>query len=144
MINFSLNAQICRSLKQVFSFVTTPENDFHWQYGTLASARIPQGVHDTRTFFRSFGHLMGRRNLSTFEVTEYEPNKKYGFKSLSGPLDSKTTYTFETAAGCTKSDISVQVNEINFVEVEEGILEKGMKEELQENLGMLKDLLEDR
>ena len=88
-----MNAQICRSLKRVFSFVTTPENDFHWQFGTLASARIPKGIPDTRTFFRSIGHLVGRRNLSTFEVTEFEPNKKYGFKYLSGLLDLQTTYT---------------------------------------------------
>ena len=144
MINFNISTQICRSLNQVFSFVTAPENDFQWQYGTFASARISQGIIDTGTFFRSIGHLMGRRNLSIFEVTEFERNKKYGFKSISGPLDSETTYTFEIANGCTKIDISVQVNVINFVQVEEGILEKGMKEQLQENLGMLKDLLEDR
>lgn len=40
---------------------------------------------------------MRRRNLGTFEMTEFEPNKKYGFKSLSGPLDSQTSYTFEQA-----------------------------------------------
>ena len=144
MIDFRLNTEICRSPNQVFNFVTAPENDFQWQYGTLASARIPQSIPDARTFFRSIGHLMGRRNLSTFEVIEFKRNKKYGFKSLSGPLDLQTTYTFEQADCGTKIGISVQANVIDFVQVEEGILEKGMKEQLQENLGMLKDLLEDR
>jgi len=144
MINFNMSTQICRSLKQVFSFVTAPENDFQWQYGTFESARISQGIIDTGTFFRSIGHLMGRRNLSTFEVTEFEPNKKYGFKSLSGPLDSQTTYTFEQADCGTKIDISIQANVLNFVPMEKGILEKRMKEQLKENLGKLKDLLEAR
>ena len=144
MIDFSLNTQICRSPKQVFSFVIAPENDFQWQSGTFAAARIPQGIIETGTFFRSIGHLMGRRNLSTFEVIEFEPNKKYGFKSLSGPLDLQATYTFEQEDCGTKINISVQANVIDFVAVEEGILENRMKEQLEQNLGMLKDLLEEQ
>ena len=144
MINFNMSTQIYRSVKQVFSFVTAPENDLHWQYGTFASARISQGIIDTGIFFRTIGHLMGRRNLSTFEVTEFEPNKKYGFKSISGPLDSRTTYTFERADGGTKINISIQANSRDFVPMEEGILEETMKEHLKENLGKLKDLLEAR
>ena len=139
-----MSTQICRSLKQVFSFVTAPENDFQWQYGTFESARISQGIIDTGTFFRSIGHLMGRRNLSTFEVTEYEPNKKYGFKSLSGPLDSETAYALEMADGGTKITISTQANVVDFFQVDERILEIRMKEQLKENLGKLKDLLEAR
>ena len=135
---------IHRPVAQVFDFVSTPENDFQWQYGTLAAARISEGVVKRGTSFRSIGHLMGRRNLSTFEVTEFEPNKKYGFKSLSGPLDSQTTYTFEQADCGTKIDISIQANVLNFVPMEKGILEKRMKEQLKENLGKLKDLLEAR
>ena len=40
MISFDLNTHIYRPLKQVFAFVATPENDFQWQYGTLASTQI--------------------------------------------------------------------------------------------------------
>ena len=144
MINFSMNTRIHRSLEQVFRFVTTPENDFQWQYGTFASARIPRDIPDTRTFFRSIGHLMGRRNLSTFEVTEYEPNMKYGFKSISGPLDSETAYVFEIADGGTKITVSTQASVLHFFQVDEGILEKRMKKQLKENLETLKDLLEER
>lgn len=142
MMNFSMSTQISRSLKRVFSVVTAPENDLHWQYGTFASARISQGNSDTGTFFRSIGHLMGRRSLSTFQVTEFEPNRKYGFKSLSGPLDLQTIYSFERADGGTKINISIQANVRDFAPVEQGTLEKRMEEELKENLGKLKAVLE--
>jgi uncharacterized membrane protein len=85
---------------------------------------------------------MGRRIESTFEVTEYEPNKKYGFKSLSGPLHSQTSYTFELANGSTKINISTQANVVNFFQMDERILEKKIKKQLKENLTLLKDLLE--
>jgi hypothetical protein len=142
MINLNISTLIYRPIHQVFDFVSKPENDFQWQYGTLASASLSDGINNIGTFFRSVGHLMGHRVLSTFEVTEYEPNKKYGFKSLSGPLQSYTEYTFEIANSSTKINISTQANVVNFFQVAEGILEKKMKKQIKENLAMLKGLLE--
>ena len=143
MINLNSSAVICQPIGQVFDFVSTPENDVGWQYGTLAASKLSEGIPSKGTFFRSIGHWMGRRNLSTFEVTEYNPDQKYGFKSLSGPLSSKTSYSLGmTDNGCTKIEISIQADVINFFHMDEGILEKKMKEQLKENLAMLKDLLE--
>ncbi len=85
---------------------------------------------------------MGRRVESTFEVTEYEPNSKYGFRSLSGPLQSYTSYTFEITQGCTQIGLSTQVTLVNSLQLDEGALEKKLKKQLREDLAMLKDLLE--
>jgi hypothetical protein len=142
MINLNMGTMIYRPISQIFDFMSTPENDFQWQYGTLASARISEGVSTIGTSFRSIGHLMGHRVQSTFEVTEYEQNKKFSFKSLSGPLQSHTSYTFEIDKGSTQINIAIQVNVINFFQVNQGVLEKKMKKQLKENLAMLKDLLE--
>jgi hypothetical protein len=85
---------------------------------------------------------MGHRIEGTFEVTEYEPNKKYGFKSLSGPLHSQTLYTFELVGGGTKVNISTQAVAANVFQSDEGILGKKLKKQLKENLELLKDILE--
>lgn len=142
MINLTLNTKIYRPIKQVFDFVSEPENDFQWQYGTLASTRLPDTVNTIGSFFQSIGHLMGRRIHGTFEVTEYEPYGKYGFKSLSGPLNSQTSYTFEIAEGSTKVNVSTQANLINFFQMDERVVEKMIKKQIRENLAMLKSLLE--
>jgi uncharacterized membrane protein len=142
MINLNVSTMIYRPIGQVFDFVSTPENDFQWQYGILESARLSGGAGNIGTLFRSIGHLIGRRIESTFEVTEYTPNRKYGFKSLSGPLQSQTFYTFEIASGSTKVSVSTQANPVNFFQMGEGILEKKMKKQLKEDLAMLKEILE--
>ena len=85
---------------------------------------------------------MGHRTQSTYEITEYEPNRKYGFKSLSGPLQSFTTYTFNLANGCTQVEVSLQANAINLVDLNENVFEKKMKKQIKENLAMLKNILE--
>jgi len=142
MINIHSRTHIYRPITRVFDFICTPENDFQWQYGTLGSARISGGAAKVGMSFQSVGHLMGLRTQSIYEVTEFEPNKKYGYKSLSGPLQSFTTYTFDLAKGCTQVDVAMQANAINQVDMNENILEKQMKKQIKENLAMLKDILE--
>jgi hypothetical protein len=142
MINLTMSTMIYRPIQQVFDFVSTPENDFQWQYGTLATARLANGSGDMRTFFRSIGHLMGRRNLSTFEITEFEPNKKYGFQSRSGPVHSNTSYTVENVNGRTRLNISIQASAPNFFHIPEKLLWKMMKIQLEEDVATLKTILE--
>ncbi len=142
MINLNLSMLIYHPIKQVFDFVSVPENDFQWQYGTLASARLSEDLNNVGAMFRSVGHLLGRRVQSVFEVTQYEQNKKYGYKSVSGPLQLHTSYTLEASGGGTKLNISTQANLVNLFQMDEHLLEKDMKKQLKENLAMLKNLLE--
>jgi len=129
-------------IEQVFDYMCTPENDFRWQYGTLATARITNLHNKVGVYFRSIGHLLGRRNLGTYQVIEAISNRKYRFKSLSGPLHLHTTYTFDSADDGTKVTISIRVGVVNFFRMKERILERRMKKQLRENLTVLKDLLE--
>ena len=144
MINVEMSTIIYRPIKQVFDFVSTPENDFQWQYGTLGTARLSEGISKIGIFFRSTGHLMGRRMQGIFEVTEYEPDRKYGFKTLSGPLHSQTSYTFEAANGGTRINISTRAHVVNFFQMDEHVLGIKLKKQLKENLTILKDLLEEK
>ena len=142
MINLISNKLIYRPIKQIFDFISTPENDFQWQYGILKSSQISEGMLGVGTLFQSIGHFMGRRIQGTFEVTEYQPHQKYGFKSLDGPLHSLTLYTFELAGSATKVNVSTQATATNLFQAEEGLLEKKMKKQLKEDLTLLKEILE--
>jgi polyketide cyclase/dehydrase/lipid transport protein len=145
MIKFDLSTDIYRPLQQVFAFVAAPENDFYWQYGTLRSAKLSEGEICIGALFRTVGHFMGRRIERVYEVTEFNPNERYGFKSLSGPMDSRTLYTFETIKGSTRINHSIQISldetlTSNPVSAEKTV--KTVKKEYRENLALLKDLLE--
>ena len=142
MIHIISSTFISQPIKRVFEFICTPENDFQWQYGTLASNQVSEGVIRVGTCFRSDGHWMGHRTQSTFEVIEYEPNNRYGFKSLSGPLQSITSYTFDIERRYTQVKLSTQANVVNMIELNENVLEKKMKRQIKENLAMLKQILE--
>ncbi len=142
MIHLISSISIEQPARQVFDFISTPENDFQWQYGTLLAATLPKRSGAAQTFFRTFGHLLGRRNLSTFEVTEYEPDKKYGFKSLSGPVHSSTFYLIEEIRVGTRLHIFIQACAPHFFQITERLLEKTMRAQLEENVSVLKSILE--
>lgn len=94
------------------------------------------------SLFRSVGHLVGHRIESVYEVTEFEPDKRYGFKSLSGSMDSHTLFTFEVMKGSTKINISTQVSPGDLFNTVNIIAEKKVKKQYRENLALLKDVLE--
>ena len=142
MINLFSTTLIQRPIKQVFDFISTAGNDVQWQYGALASSQLSPTPIGLGTLFSSLGHFMGRRLQGKFEVTEYEPNKKYGFKSLSGPVHSTTSYTLEKDSGRTKLLVSIQASVPNFFHITEKLLWKTMKKQLEEDMAMLRTILE--
>jgi len=142
MIKFNLAIDIYRPLQQVFTFVVTPENDFYWQYGTLMSAQISNGVMGIGTCFRAVGHFRGRRMESVYEVTEFEPNKRYGFKSQSGSPSLYTLYTFDVTKGRTTMNVSIQLDPGDASVASHTATEKSVKKQYRENLALLKNILE--
>lgn len=144
MISFDLSTHIYRPLIQVFAFVATPENDFQWQYGTLASAQLSRGEVGLGTLFRAVGHLLGQRIETVYEVNVFEPNKRYGFKSISGPMDEYALYTFEISQGGTKVTLSTEANLKELSQPTSAIVVKQFKKQHKENLAMLKSILEAR
>jgi hypothetical protein len=144
MIRFEINGYIYRPLRQVYHFVTTPENDFQWKYETLTCARLTKREMRPGTLFRAVGYFMGQRVESVFEVTGFELNKIYAYKTLSGPTFSNTLYTFEIAGGKTEIRMSVQIHPADLLTSSMHIAEKKLKKQYRENLSLLKDLLEAR
>jgi hypothetical protein len=142
MIHFELSTRIYRPLNQVFAFVAMPENDFQWQYGTLTCTQISHGEIGIGTLFRAVGHLMGRRLETIYEVTVFDLNNRYGFKSISGSTASNMLYSFEIAGGCTKVNMNTEMCPVDVLKPGETMIVKKLKKEYKENLAMLKNLLE--
>jgi hypothetical protein len=142
MINVAASILIYKPPRQVFDFVSATANAFEWQYGTLASGQISAGQAAVGASFRTVGHLMGRRMHRTFEVTEYEADSSFGFKSLSGPLESRTLYRLQPSEGGTRIEVSTQAVAVNALPGPERDLQRHMQKELKEDLAMLKSLLE--
>ena len=144
MISINLNALILRPVREVFDFITNSENNSQWQYGSLVSVQISPGDTQIGTVFSSFGHFMGRRIQSNFEVTEFETNKSYGFETISGPIQLQTSYSFEALDHSTNVIVSSLINTGGFFKLVDPIVARTARKQFKENLTTLKKLLETR
>jgi hypothetical protein len=144
MISINLNNLILRPVWEVFDFITTLENNSRWQYGSLESVQLSPGDTQVGTVFSSFGYFMGRRIHSDFEVTEFETNKRYGFETISGPIQLQTSYNFEALDRSTKVIVSSLINPGGFFKLVDPIVARVAKKQFKENLSTLKELLETR
>jgi hypothetical protein len=144
MISINLNTLILRPVMEVFDFITTPENNSQWQYGSLISVITSAGDMQVGAVFSSFGHFMGRRIQSNFEVTEFEADKSYGFETISGPIQLQTSYSFEAIENGTNLMVSSMINPGGFFKLVDPIVKSLAIKQFKENLTTLKGILETR
>jgi uncharacterized protein YndB with AHSA1/START domain len=142
MITINMTSLILRPVSDVFVFISTPENNSKWQYGSMESSQISEGRVAVGTKFSSFGHFMGRRIQTTFEVTELEANKTYGFKTVSGPIQLQTSYKFESVSRGTNVTILTRVSPGGFFKLVDPIVARAARKQFKENFSKLKTLLE--
>jgi len=131
-----------RPVWEVFDFIATPENNSQWQYGSIESVQISKERKKVGSLFSSFGHFMGRRIQSTFEVTEFEANRSYGFETISGSIQLQTSYNFEAIDRSTTVIVSTLINPGGFFKLLDPIVARVAKKQFRENLAKLKELLE--
>ena len=144
MISISSTIMIYRPAGVVFDFISSAANDFEWQYGTLASGPTTATAPGAGTTFQTIGHLMGRRVHGTFEVTEYEAGRRYGFRSLSGPMQIVTLFTLEMERGATRVHVKTEANPVNWMDTNERAMTRYMQKQMRDDLAMLREILEVR
>lgn len=144
MISINLNTLILRPVWEVFDFITTPGNNSQWQHGSLVSVQTSTEDVQVGTVFSSFGHFMGRRIQSNFEVIEFEANKSYSFETISGPVQLQTSYSFEPVDRGTTVIVSSLINPGGFFKLVDPVVARVGKKQYRENLTKLKELLEAR
>ena len=144
MISINTSTLILRPVWEVFDFIARPENNTQWQYGSLESVKTSTGEMQVGTSFSSFGHFMGRRIQSNFEVTEFETNKSFGFETISGPVQLQSSYSFEAVDLGTSVIVSARVDPGGFFKLVDPVVARAAKKQFKENLARLKELLEAR
>jgi uncharacterized membrane protein len=102
MIKFNEEIVINRPVDEVFAFLTTLENLPKWQ-SALTSTVISQGPVRVGTQFEESFRMMGRAVEVVCEITEHEPSRKLGWKSVSSSMiDFESRFLFDSTNGTTR------------------------------------------
>lgn len=134
---------IDRPVDEVWEFVHDPAKDPLWQTMLVESEQIADGPMGVGTKVREVRHFLGLRVETAWEVTEYEPNRRSGIESISGPVPFRGGYVLEPVDGATKLTAAGALDGHGFFKLAEPIFARMTARELEANLGHLKDLLEE-
>ncbi len=142
MIREEFSVVINRPIEEVFAFTTDLEKMMQWVGELRESKKTSAGPVGMGMTFRHVVGLWGRRLEVNHKLTEYEPNRKFGFKSTSGPVPNEAEWTFESVTGGTKITVSIEAEPGGFFKIAVPLLRRMFRRQWQTNLANLKDLLE--
>jgi hypothetical protein len=93
---------INRPVRQVWKFLTNPENVAKWNSGILEVRQTSMGPVGPGSTLAAIEKSRGNRHPLTVKITEYDLNKKVGLNIASSLGCEKTIYTFESVTGRTR------------------------------------------
>jgi carbon monoxide dehydrogenase subunit G len=142
MINIDLGTLIDRPMKDVFAFVSNPNNMSKWNSAVVSLQQISPGEVGVGTKFKSVGEMMGRRIEGEMQVTTYEPDTKCGFQMNAGPVKVNLTLSLKPVGTGTKISLNAQGNPGGIFKLAEPVMAGRVKSLVEENLARLKLQLE--
>jgi uncharacterized membrane protein len=135
---------INRPVEEVFAYVGDLQNGPKWQKALVEAWRLNGGPLGIGSKFSSIRKFMGRKMSSVIQFTAFELNKKIVFKSISGSSPFEQTFLFEPMAGGTRLTTRLALQTSGLMGLAQPVIASGLKREVDENFGILKELLETR
>src|SRR5215510_2222981 len=108
MINLNSGTLINRPIKDVFAFLSNPNNVSKWNSAVMSLQQITPGIVGVGTKFNSVGEMMGRRVEGDMQISAYEPDTRCGFQVSAGPMQINFTFTLQTVGMGTKVNLNAQ------------------------------------
>ena len=93
---------IDRPIEDVFAFTDSADQETIWRSELVGSEKISDGPIGLGSVGKSVYKIMGREAVSTWEITEYEENKKVTFASDGDNGPHTGTWLYEEVEGGTK------------------------------------------
>ena len=142
MISYESTTTIARPAEEIFAMIVEPDRMGEWT--SMSDGRwLSEGRHGTESRAEATMHIGPFRRPFRWEVTDYQPNRRYAIRTLpGGPLDWTGVYELEPAGADTivKSQGDVQPN--GLLRLLEPMLRSELPKDEANELERLKAILE--
>lgn len=133
---------IKRPPSEVFAYLTDVSKLPEWQ-SSAAEASVDGEVR-LGARVREVRRLLGRRGESTLEVSEFEPDRKFSLRVISGPLPFEVRHTLTEENGGTRLDWVGEADTSKFPRIAVRMVAGAVEAQFKADLERLKSLLEAR
>lgn len=143
MIKHSKSIEIKAPVSEVFAFISNLENIPKWQSEVVNSKIISSGPLQAGTRFEEIVKVLGKKMSTVCEVTDYQPTKRFGFRSDSANIISYNgNFQFEPIGRDTRLTISAVFGLNGFWKIMEPIFGFEVRKGIGHELKILKSILE--
>ena len=98
-------------VETVFEYMSRFENDAQWRDEVLDSRRMTPTEHGVGERYEQLMTVDGHQIRVDFEVTQYEQNRRLGFRGTAGDVSARGTYDLTARQdGTTAVDVSAEIN----------------------------------
>jgi uncharacterized protein YndB with AHSA1/START domain len=133
---------ISRPADQVFTFVSTPENDPRWVPVSLRHEKTSPGPMQVGTRTEEHLKFMGRRMRYVWEVTAYNPPHLLAYRTISGAMPFTLRLALEPAGSATRLTLGSEMELPGLLKLASPVMQWVVGRQFEGNLRTLKGLLE--
>jgi uncharacterized protein YndB with AHSA1/START domain len=142
LIRIEFSTDIARPPSEVFTYLTDAESLPEWQSSAVEAHW--EGEKTRGSHIKEVRKFLGRRMDSELEVTEYEPDRRFALKVLSGPVPFSVQHTLEPRDGGTRLTFVGEGEPGGFFKLAEPIVGRTAERQFKSDFETLKDVLEAR
>jgi uncharacterized protein YndB with AHSA1/START domain len=142
MANLSSSTVINQPVEKVFTFLVNAANHKIWQPMLLDAKVSPEGPVTLGSTYIYTTDVMGRKMETKLQVSQFEPNHIWAFKTVGVPTSVESIYVFDAEGNGTKLTISMDVPAGAYPAAAEGMIKQQMQKSLEEQGKQLKQILE--
>ena len=143
MLDVHTRIRINRPLSEVARFATDPDNAPLWYKNIRTVEWISERPLRVGSLIRFTARFIGKEMSYVYEVKEFIPAQKLVMKSIEGPLDMTTEYTWKSiSGGSTDMDLRNSGSGSKFPRMIIPLVSYLMKKANRKDLARLKAILE--
>ena len=142
MVRFELSVEIARPVHEVWEYLTDVERVPEWQSSAVASHQVSEGPMGVGTKLEDERRFLGRRARSEVEVTEYEPERLFTLRGLSGPVRFTVRHRLSESDGGTRVDVEAEDDPGGISRFVRPMIERAAEHEFKGDFRRLKHRLE--
>lgn len=137
-----IDIDIKRPPEEVFAYITNFENNPKWQAGMKSCKFTSAGPIGVGTTYEQVASFLGKPIVTTFEVIEYEPNRRVKFVSRQSTFPLRILRSVEPIDGGSHVHAVIEGEPTGFLALLGPLLDRLVARSINKDYKNLKRLLE--
>jgi hypothetical protein len=144
MLTTEIIRTIDRPIQQVFAYVSDFQKSLEWQSGLVESKQITAGPPAVGSQYSGVRNFLGRRMESTIQLTSFEQDKQFAYKSIAGSVQYQQSFHFEPTGRGTRVSTLIGMEMAGLLGLAKPFIVSSLKHDMGADFDTLKKLLETR